>query len=58
MTQFNTTVENGDISDPMAWLHWHFDDRMMLEVGYSISVDYNEDDLGITRMVITIERTE
>lgn len=58
MTEFHNELENGDIGDPMRWLHRYFDSQIALGAEHSVSVEWNEDEIGVTRMVITIERTE
>lgn len=49
-------LNNGDVADPLGWLQAYFNADIVEDAGYSVHVEREDDDAGITEMKITIER--
>lgn len=49
---------NSDVADPLGWLQQHFNPELVEDAGYSVHVEWEDDDAGITTMSVIIERLE
>jgi len=46
------------VANPIGWLQQHFNPELTEDAGYSVHVDWEDDDAGITTMTVIIERLE
>lgn len=49
-------TNNDDVANPLEWLRETFNSDIVEDEGYSVHVEAEYDDAGITEMRITIER--
>lgn len=47
---------NNDVADPLGWLQQHFQPEK--DTGYSVHIEWEDDEAGITEMRVIIERIE
>ena len=49
---------NSDVANPLHWLQTYFNPNIVEDAGYSVHVEWEDDDAGITEMRVIIERLE
>jgi hypothetical protein len=47
---------NSDVADPLGWLQTYFNADIVNDAGYSVHVEREDDDAGITEMRVIIKR--
>jgi len=51
-------ADNGDVANPLEWLKIIFNPDIVEDAGYSVHVEWDDDDAGITDMKVIIHRLE